>query len=164
MAQCFPTYARDYPALVKHLKALVKDNYTELVPEAWQVIIDANNFIEKANQLDHILKDAEQRKQNKGLPTDSWQICADPHITVPHATVPLLQKGINNLRAKRLALADQNQATFESILESQATAEKIEARLKQFTADFEASMELLAAVDFDAMAQLQERILEATPV
>lgn len=32
MAQCFPTYAADYPELMKALKKLVTDGYNERVP------------------------------------------------------------------------------------------------------------------------------------
>lgn len=92
MAQCFPEYATDYPDLMKALKKMVTDGYNERVPvslpvsplpslrsrrlygeqQAWKVVTDSCDFVDKANELDTLLAEAEERKQRGEPPEDMW--------------------------------------------------------------------------------------------
>ncbi|KAL7342142.1 hypothetical protein BJY59DRAFT_585657 [Rhodotorula toruloides] len=116
MRQCFPQrWADEYPDLIPGLRDMVVSTYNDGVPLAWNDLVRTAGFVEKANELDRLIAEAQARKDAGEEPRNLYQMGLDGTITVPSATVPVLQTSISSLRQKRQALANKNAETYARI-------------------------------------------------
>ncbi|BGP42865.1 hypothetical protein JCM10449v2_006877 [Rhodotorula kratochvilovae] len=160
MRQCFPQqWADAYPDLIPGLRDIVLDTYTAGVPLAWDDLARAHDFVNKANALDALLADAQARKDRGEPPRELYQKGLDAALTVPSATVPVLQSATDSLRAKREALAVRNAETYKRIAALAGTAESLEAQNEAILEHFNAEMDALKAVDEDGLKALQEQLV-----
>ncbi|GAA5900331.1 hypothetical protein JCM8208_005327 [Rhodotorula glutinis] len=160
MRQCFPQrWADDYPHLVPGLRQLVVDTYTQGVPLAWNDLARAHDFVPKANQLDLLLADAQQRKDRGDPPRDLYQKGLDGALTVPSATVPVLRTATDDLRAKREALAARNAATYARLEALSTSATALEQQNAAILEHFAASLEALDNIDERELRALQDQLV-----
>ncbi|KAM0790987.1 hypothetical protein ACM66B_004287 [Microbotryomycetes sp. NB124-2] len=180
MIECFPelerayetAYAaneRDDPAMAKQqfktslntLKQQFVKDFDERIPVLWAQTCKRYEFIERANQLDKIVEEAKQAKARGDEPRNTFFYGADGTITIPSATIPVLRQATEELKAKRLALAEQNRATFEQILQHQTTVDRTEKQLRDMAQDFKKAMETLKAIDSQDLTKLQDQLLQS---
>ncbi|GAA5873791.1 hypothetical protein JCM3774_000683, partial [Rhodotorula dairenensis] len=127
MRQCFPPeWDQRYPDLIPGLREIVVSTYKEGVPLAWNDLAQSADFIAKANELDRLLDEAKQRQARSEPPKNAYELGLDATVTTPSATTPRLESAISLLRQKRLALADQNRATYERIKALSQTSAALE--------------------------------------
>ncbi|GAA6049934.1 hypothetical protein JCM3770_007056 [Rhodotorula araucariae] len=160
MRQCFPQqWADAYPDLIPGLRDMVVETYTKGVPLAWDDLARAHDFVDKANQLDALLADAQARKDRGEPPRNLYHSGLDAAVTVPSATVPVLRAATDTLRTKREALAARNEATHARIAALADTAARLEAQNAAILAHFSAEMNALQAVDENGIQALQEQLV-----
>ncbi|GAA6063575.1 hypothetical protein JCM10212_003154 [Sporobolomyces blumeae] len=159
MAQCFPEYAQTEQRLLAGLKEMVTNAFNEAIPVAWSDLVKSANFIEKANELDAIIADAEARKKRNEQPQHHYAIGADGTFTIPSATVPILRSATEELKEKRLALADQNAEIYERVATLSTTTEASEAQVQQILDDFQKTLDNLNAVDEKRLLELRDKMV-----
>ncbi|KAG0660401.1 hypothetical protein C6P46_004581 [Rhodotorula mucilaginosa] len=142
MRQCFPPdWDEQYPDLIPGLREMVVATYKEGIPLAWNDLAQSADFVSKANELDRI-----------GL---------DATVTTPSATTPRVQNAITLLRQKRLALAEQNQSTYERIATLSRTVASVERQNDEILKHFTQSVAALREVDNDSsLAALQDELVK----
>ncbi|ORY41756.1 hypothetical protein BCR35DRAFT_311333 [Leucosporidium creatinivorum] len=155
---------QQFEVLMEGLKEIVVGHYGKGIPLAWADMCERYSFIERANELDLVVEKAKQAKKEGAAPRNLYQLGADGQITIPNSTIPVLRTAASELREKRLALAEQNTATYDRISKSQATVTRMEGQLKDILDDFAKAMDILKSVDDQAIAELQDQLLEAVPV
>ncbi|GAA5874126.1 hypothetical protein JCM1840_000358 [Sporobolomyces johnsonii] len=160
MAQCFPTYADKEQRLLVGLREMVVNAFNEAVPLAWSDMVRNANFIEKANELDSIVADAEARRKRNEDPRNLFATGANGSITIPNATVPILRSATAELREKRKALAEKNAATYDRIAQLSTTTTSSEAQIQQIVQDFEKTIQVLETVDQKALEGLQDELVK----
>ncbi|KAM0755979.1 hypothetical protein T439DRAFT_344911 [Meredithblackwellia eburnea MCA 4105] len=161
--QSFPDYQEQYPELMKALKARVEQIYRIGIKEAIKISMAKFEFVEKANELDRILKEARERKERGEKPGEWYLKGADATITIPSTTVPLLRAASAELRERRLALEKKNRATYDEIARNQQACERTEAQIREILDEFKKSITILESVDPSTANELQRRLVEALP-
>ncbi|KAI5476751.1 mind kinetochore complex component Nnf1 [Pseudohyphozyma bogoriensis] len=161
MAQCFPTYKDEYPELMKALRTLVVNKFNEGI--AWEHVLKQSDFIEKANELDRIVGEAEASRKKGEAPKALYKTGADPTITVASATVPILRAATAELKAKRLALEAKNRATYEQIAKDQQEAARREEAIKDILEQFQVAMRTLEEIDKGDTEDLQAKLVAVLP-
>ncbi|BGP19422.1 hypothetical protein JCM10213_000659 [Rhodosporidiobolus nylandii] len=161
MRQCFPQrWADEFPDLIPGLKEMVLSTYSAGVPLAWDDLTRSANFVDKANELDRLLADAQARKEAGEEPKEAYKLGTDGTITIPSLTVPPLRSSISSLRAKREALAAKNAATYARISALSERATNQEQQNEAILAQFAASVKSLEEIDQQAIAELQDELVK----
>ncbi|GAA5886356.1 hypothetical protein JCM6882_001615 [Rhodosporidiobolus microsporus] len=161
MRQCFPPrWADEYPDLIPGLKDMVVSTYTAGVPLAWDDLARSANFVEKANELDEIIADAQARKDAGEAPRDLYSLGTDGTVTIPSSTVPELRNSLSRLRAKRQALAEKNALTYARIAALSDRTQQQEETNEAILAQFAASVKALDEIDQTALLQLQDQLVK----
>ncbi|BGP27082.1 hypothetical protein JCM10295v2_006044 [Rhodotorula toruloides] len=182
MRQCFPQrWADEYPDLVPGLRDMVVSTYNDGVPLAWNDLVRQAGFVEKANELDRLIVEAQARKDAGGEPRNLYEMGLDGTITVPSSTVPVLRTSISSLRQKRQAVrpslpsfvllslaADEDESTQLAEENAQAYAriaalsQTVSAREKQndeILTQFAESVQALKKIDEGGLTALQDELV-----
>ncbi|GAA5879999.1 hypothetical protein JCM16303_004431 [Sporobolomyces ruberrimus] len=157
MRQCFPKYGDD---LLQTMRTKFVDNFEKSVPHAWQDHTKDFDFLNKLDHFDAICQEAEQRKNRGETPKCHYAIAGDGSITIPSATVPILRTATEELRQKRLALAEENDSTYKGIADMSTTANNSEAQIQKILEDFQKVLADVEAVDEKQIAELRNKMLE----
>ncbi|GAA5964295.1 hypothetical protein JCM8115_006059 [Rhodotorula mucilaginosa] len=162
MRQCFPPdWDEQYPDLIPGLREMVVATYKEGIPLAWNDLAQSADFVSKANELDRLLEEAKQRQARGEPPRNAYEIGLDATVTTPSATTPRVQNAITLLRQKRLALAEQNQSTYERIATLSRTVASVERQNDEILKHFTQSVAALREVDNDSsLAALQDELVK----
>ncbi|BGP10786.1 hypothetical protein OF846_004585 [Rhodotorula toruloides] len=160
MRQCFPQrWADEYPDLIPGLRDMVVSTYNDGVPLAWNDLVRTAGFVEKANELDRLIAEAQARKDAGEEPRNLYQMGLDGTITVPSATVPVLQTSISSLRQKRQALANKNAETYARIAALSQTVSAQETQNEEILTQFTESVKALKEIDEAGMTALQDELV-----
>ncbi|GAA5992166.1 hypothetical protein JCM10908_001800 [Rhodotorula pacifica] len=161
MKQCLPPRWNDqYPDLIPGLREMVISTYKEGVPLAWNDLATSADFIAKANELDRLLEEAKARQARGETPRNAYETGLDATITTPSATTPRLQSSISQLRQKRLALAEQNQATYDRIAALSRTVTSQERQNDEILTHFMQSVAALKEIDGEPLSTLQDELVK----
>ncbi|SCZ97255.1 BZ3500_MvSof-1268-A1-R1_Chr4-2g07091 [Microbotryum saponariae] len=176
MVQCFPeflpvfvkTYGEEegqvqFDRLVESLKEVLVEHYREGIPLAWTDMCERFDWIARANALDEIVERARQEKAQGRTPRNLYVKGTDGRLTIPSATVPVLKDATASLRARRVALEEKNQATYERIVQNQVVADRTEKQIKEIVEDFQRAVKMLSTVDMNELTELQKQVVQALP-
>ncbi|GEM10873.1 mind kinetochore complex component Nnf1 [Rhodotorula toruloides] len=158
MRQCFPQrWADEYPDLVPGLRDMVVSTYNDGVPLAWNDLVRQAGFVEKANELDRLIVEAQARKDAGGEPRNLMGL--DGTITVPSSTVPVLRTSISSLRQKRQALAEENAQAYARIAALSQTVSAREKQNDEILTQFAESVQALKKIDEGGLTALQDELV-----
>ncbi|GAA5968393.1 hypothetical protein JCM11641_007621 [Rhodosporidiobolus odoratus] len=161
MRQCFPAkWADEYQELIPGLQEMVVSTYKAGVPLAWDDLARSANFVEKANELDQLVAEAQARKDAGEEPRGVYGLGADGTVTVPSATIPALRGAMAEIRAKREALAAKNAATYKRIATLAEQTASQEQQNEAILAQFASSVQALSDIDERAVQQLQDELVK----
>ncbi|GAA5850623.1 hypothetical protein JCM5353_003964 [Sporobolomyces roseus] len=157
MKQCFPTYDDN---LLQSLQQIVVGRYNLLMAPAWEDYARHFDFANKSNEFASIMDDAEERRARKEPPNNNHLIAADGNITIPSSTVPILRSATEELREKRLALAEQNAQTYQRIAQLSTSTTSSEQQIQKILDDFQKVLENVEAVDNKSLFELRDRMIK----
>ncbi|PRQ72054.1 hypothetical protein AAT19DRAFT_9393 [Rhodotorula toruloides] len=167
MRQCFPQrWADEYPDLVPGLRDMVVSTYNDGVPLAWNDLVRTAGFVEKANELDRLIAEAQARKDAGEEPRNLYQ-CADVPLTreeegadqVDPRYLPVIQTSISSLRQKRQALANKNAETYARIASLSQTLSAQESQNEEILTQFTESVKALKEIDEEGLTALQDELV-----
>ncbi|GAA5983634.1 hypothetical protein JCM5350_004893 [Sporobolomyces pararoseus] len=157
MKQCFPKYQDDF---LKNLQTAFVKQFSDAIPPAWEDHTKEFDFLNKVEQFDEICGKATERKKAGQPPTNTYAIAGDGTITIPSATVPILKTATEELRQKRLALAEENARTYQRISETSISTNNSEEQIQKILGDFQKVLEDVKSVDEKQISELQEKMLK----
>ncbi|GAA5900821.1 uncharacterized protein JCM6883_004667 [Sporobolomyces salmoneus] len=157
MKQCFPKYQDEF---LQNLQGAFVKQFKDAIPPAWEDHTKEFDFLNKLEQFDKICLQAEERRKRREQPSNSYAIAGDGSITIPSATVPILRSATEELRHKRLALAEENAQSYQRISEMSTATNTSEEQIQKILGDFKKVLEDVKKVDEKQINELQEKMLQ----
>ncbi|GAA5835796.1 hypothetical protein JCM3766R1_005849 [Sporobolomyces carnicolor] len=156
MKQCFPKYQDEF---LRNLQVAFVKQFKEAIPPAWEDHTKEFAFLDKLEQFDKICLEADERRKRHERPRNLYAIAGDGSITIPSATAPILASATEELRQKRLALAEENDKTYTRIAQVSKATDTSEEQVQKILRDFQKVLDDVKSIDEEKVHDLQEKML-----
>ncbi|KAK9782002.1 putative Nnf1-domain-containing protein [Seiridium cardinale] len=140
-ASCFPTIAAQAPGTLRAVQRQMVDRLGSLCRKEFESIVQNRNVVAKLNELESLVSQAEQRRDEAGL-ADADEAPVPPHLLSADAVLtahlgPQLAQQQSQLNAKLQTTQAHNAKLFADIQKQRAELEALLSLLEKLFADID---------------------------
>ncbi|KAK6088350.1 spindle pole protein [Seiridium cupressi] len=140
-ASCFPTIAAQAPGTLRAVQRQMVDRLGSLCRKEFESIVQNRNVVAKLNELESLVSQAEQRRDEAGL-ADADEAPVPPHLLSADAVLaahlgPQLAQQQSQLNAKLQTTQAHNAKLFADIQRQRAELEALLSLLEKLFADID---------------------------
>ncbi|KAH8668339.1 Nnf1-domain-containing protein [Xylariales sp. PMI_506] len=165
-AACYPTIAAQAPGTLKAVQKQMMDRLSALCRKEFESIIQSRNVVAKLNELEGLISEAEQRRDEAGL-VDEKDVPVPPHL-LPAPDVlaahlaPHLALQQSQLNARLQTTQAHNAKLFSEIQRQRAELESLVGLLEKLFADIDGANKALDEVADDLAKETRAVEVEMT--
>ncbi|KAK9417129.1 putative Nnf1-domain-containing protein [Seiridium unicorne] len=149
-ASCFPTIAAQAPGTLRAVQRQMVDRLGSLCRKEFESIVQNRNVVAKLNELESLVSQAEQRRDEAGL-ADADEAPVPPHLLSADAVLaahlgPQLAQQQSQLNAKLQTTQAHNAKLFADIQRQRAELEALLSLLEKLFADIDGANKAMGGI------------------